>query len=125
MESKTMLSLDVTSSQKETLELRAVENGFDDLSAYLKVVALRTQEFNASKTFDLSAQNIETLKFEVSASQEIKIYENQKNSGFEAINDYLLYVALHGVVTSVIEVRSTGNLDSMLQRISAAKKKAK
>jgi hypothetical protein len=36
---------------------------------------------------------------------------------------YLRYVALHAVVTAVIEIRSTGSLDAMLERIAKAKKK--
>ena len=39
------INFNVTPSQKETIDLRASENGFDDISAYLKVVALKTQAF--------------------------------------------------------------------------------
>ena len=46
-----------------------------------------------------------------------------KESGCEDLTSYLQYVALHAVVTAVVEVRSTGSLDAMLERIAKAKKK--
>jgi len=45
-----------------------------------------------------------------------------KTSNCEDISVYLQYVALHSVVYCVVEVRSTGNLEEMLQRIANARK---
>ena len=43
-------------------------------------------------------------------------------SGAQDLGAYLQYVALHAVISSVIEIRSTGNLDDMLKRIADSKK---
>ena len=51
----------------------------------------------------------------------LTIEENMKESGCEDIESYLKYVALHAVVTAVVEVRSTGDFDAMLARIAKAK----
>ncbi|MEA1879250.1 MAG: hypothetical protein U9N11_01215 [Campylobacterota bacterium] len=111
----------VTASQKTTIESRMRENGFDELSAYLKVVALKTQTFSAvSATPSTGLASIE-IGFKVTESQKTKIEDKMKESGFENLTSYLQYVALHGVVSAVVEVRSSGDFDSMLARIAKAK----
>lgn len=113
----------VTSTQKETIDLRAKENAFDDSSAYLKVVALRAQTFSISDVGLSQEEPIVELSFEVTQRQKEILEEKMQESGAKELAEYLLYVALHGVVSSVIEIRSTGNLDSMLERIMASKRR--
>lgn len=122
MSKTTDINFKVTPSQKETIDSRVVENGFDDISAYLKVVALKTQAFILTAAGSSQEEATIDLGFKVSESQKSKVEENMKESGCENLSQYLLYVALHGIVTSVVEVRSTGNLDAMLQRIAQSRK---
>ena len=117
------ISFNVTPSQKETIELRASENGFDDLSVYLKVVALKTQAFSLTQAGSSTEETSVELGFKVTESQKMKIEEKMKENGCEDLTSYLKYVALHAVVTAVVEVRSTGKFDSMLERIAKAKRK--
>ena len=111
----------VTQEQKETIDLRASENGFDDTSAYLKVVALKTQAFTLTPAGSSSGEASVELGFKVTQAQKTKIEENMKEIGCEDLTSYLTYVALHAVVTAVVEIRSTGSLDAMLARIAKAK----
>jgi hypothetical protein len=111
----------VTQEQKETIDLRASENGFDDTSAYLKVVALKTQAFTLTPAGSSSGEASVELGFQVTQAQKTKIEENMKEIGCEDLTSYLTYVALHAVVTAVVEIRSTGSLDAMLARIAKAK----
>jgi len=111
----------VTQEQKETIELRASENGFDEISAYLKVVALKTQAFTLTPAGSSTGEASVELGFKVTQAQKTKIEENMKESGCEDLTTYLKYVALHAVVTAVVEIRSTGSLDAMLARIAKAK----
>ena len=111
----------VTPSQKETIDLRVEENGFDDISAYIKVVALKTHAFNISPAGSSTDEPTVELGFKVTEVQQTIIEDKMNESGSKDLASYLLYVALHGVVTAVIEVRSTGGLDSMLARIAASR----
>lgn len=119
------ISFRVTPLQKETIELRMSENGFDEISAYIKVVALKTQAFKID-SMDLSTNedSIE-LEFKVTQAQNTRIQENMQESACKNLSTYLKYVALHGVVTSIVEVRSTGDLDAMLKRITDKRTKPK
>jgi len=112
----------VTPSQKETIDLRVVENGFDDISTYVKVVALKTQKFALTSAGASTEEVTVEISFQVTESQNTKIEENMKEAGCDDLTTYLQYVALHAVVTAVVEVRSTGDLDSMLQRIANSRK---
>ena len=123
MDTTINVSFKVTPSQKETIESRMLENGFDDLSAYLKVVALKTQTFSFTSVGSETQEASEELGFKVTESQNAKIEEKMKENGCENLTSYLQYVALHGVVTAVVEVRSTGDFESMLARIAKAKNK--
>ena len=117
------INFKVTPSQKETIGLRALENGFDEISAYVKVVALKTQAFTLTPAGSSTGEASVELGFKVTESQKTKIEEKMKENGCEELTSYLKYVALHAVVTAVVEVRSTGNFDSMLERIAKAKRK--
>ncbi|MCO4845272.1 MAG: hypothetical protein KC427_04560 [Sulfurovum sp.] len=117
------INFKVTPSQKETIALRALENGFDEISAYLKVVALKTQAFTLTPAGSSTGEASVELGFKVTELQKKKIEEKMKENGCEDLTSYLHYVALHAVVTAVVEVRSTGNFDSMLERIAKAKRK--
>jgi len=121
MDTTINISFKVTPSQKETIDLRASENGFDDTSAYVKVVALKTQAFTLTPAGSSTEEASVELGFNVTEAQKTKIEENMKENGCEDLTSYLKYVALHAVVTAVVEVRSTGNLDAMLARIAKAK----
>lgn len=112
----------VTPSQKETIDLRALENGFDDVASYIKVVALKSQTFVITSAGASSEEATIALEFKVSESQKAKIEENMKQVGCKDLTTYLQYVALHAVVTAVVEVRSTGDLDTMLKRISDSRR---
>lgn len=117
------INFNVTPSQKETIGLRALENGFDEISAYLKVVALKTQAFTLTPAGSSPGEESVELGFKVTESQKMKIEEKMKENACEDLTSYLKYVALHAVVTAVVEIRSTGNFDSMLERIAKAKRK--
>ena len=117
------INFKVTPSQKETIGLRALENGFDEISAYVKVVALKTQAFTLTPAGSSTGEASVELGFKVTEAEKTRIEENMKENGCEDLTSYLQYVALHAVVTAVVEVRSTGNFDSMLERIAKAKRK--
>ena len=121
MDTAIYINFNVTASQKETIGLRASENGFDDISAYLKVVALKTQAFTLTPAGASTGEASVKLGFKVTESQKNQIEEKMKESGCEDLTSYLQYVALHAVVTAVVEVRSTGSFDAMLERIAKAK----
>jgi len=123
MDTASDINFKVTPSQKETIALRALENGFDEISAYLKVVALKTQAFTLTPAGSSTGEASVELGFKVTELQKKKIEEKMKENGCEDLTSYLHYVALHAVVTAVVEVRSTGNFDSMLERIAKAKRK--
>lgn len=116
------ISFKVTPTQKETIELRVAENGFDDISAYVKVVALKTQTFNLTPVGEDTQDESQEITFEVTTEQEEQIKENMKASDCGDRSTYLKYVALHAVVTAIVEVRSTGKLDDMLQRIASSRR---
>ena len=122
MDADININFKVTPSQKETIESRMSENGFDDISVYLKVVALKTQKFHLTSAGESTQEPSVELGFKVTEIQKNKIEENMKESDCEDLTTYLRYVALHAVVTAVLEVRSTGNLNSMLERIAASKR---
>lgn len=122
MDKEMNISFKVTPSQKETIQTRMSENGFDDISVYLKVVALKTQKFNLTPVGESMQEASIELGFTVSQAERTKIEENMSESACEDLTTYLRYVALHAVVTAVVEVRSTGNLESMLERIAASKR---
>lgn len=121
MDSTMNISFNVTAAQKETIESRMLENGFDDLSAYLKVAALKTQTFSLTSAGASKQEESVELGFKVTESQKTKIEEKMKESAAENLTSYLQYVALHAVVTAVVEVRSTGSFDAMLERIAKSK----
>ncbi len=111
----------VTPTQKETIDLRVSENGFDELSAYLKVVALKTQKFAIRNKEELSEEASIELSFNVTEAQNKVIERNIEECECSDLSEYMCHVAQHGVVTSVIEIRSTGKLDAMLERIAKAR----
>ena len=123
MDSRHYISFNVTPSQKETIEIRMSENGFDDIASYVKVVALKTQTFSLTPVGASSQEASEELGFHVTASQKTQLEEKMNESGCQDLATYLRYVALHAVVTAVVEVRSSGKLDDMLERIAKAKKR--
>ncbi len=112
----------VTPSQKETIELRSAENGFDDLYTYIKVVALKTQAFKLTSAGTSNQEPTIELSFKVTPSQKTRLDENMKESECEDMPTFLRYVALHAVVSAVVEVRSTDGLDDMLKRIADSRK---
>ena len=122
MPTKTQICFNVTPAQKETIDLRAKENGFDDTLSYIKVTALKAESFNLTPAGESSEEATESLCIDVTDLQKEKIEQNIKESGCETFARYLQYVALHAVVGTVLEVRSTGSFDSMVDRILARKK---
>lgn len=120
--SKTIdINFKVTPFQKETIDSRVLENGLDDLSTYLKIVALKMQKFNLTTAGSDEDEATVEIGFKVTESQKSTIEANMKESSCEDLTRYLEYVALHGVITAVVEVRSTGNLDAMLARIAKSR----
>lgn len=117
------IHFNVTPTQKETINSRVSENGFSDISEYLKVVALKIESFNVTPAGASTEESSVELGFKVTESEKLKLEEKMKESGAETLESYLQYVALHAVITAVVEVRSTGKFDDMVARIAAAKKK--
>ena len=122
MDTSISINFKVSPAQKQSIDSRAFENGFDDISAYIKVAALKTQEFQLTTAGAETGEASIELGFKATQAQIEKIEENMKNSNCEDLTTYLQYVALHAVMTAVIEVRSTGALDDMLKRISQSRK---
>ena len=122
MDTSIAIDFKVTPRQKESIESRMFENGFDEISSYVKVVALKTQEFKLTTSDSSNEEASVKLGFSVTQGQLEKLEENMQGSNCEEMSTYLQYVALHAVVNAVIEVRSTGNLDLMLQRIANSRK---
>ena len=121
MDTSIDINFKVTALQKQNIESRAFENGFDDISTYLKVAALKTKEFKLNTTEEAIGQASITLGFKATQAQIEQIEENMQKSNCEDLSTYLLHVSLHAVVTAVIEVRSGGGLDDMLARITQAR----
>lgn len=119
------INFKVTPSQQEMINSRVTENGFDEISAYLKVVALKTQTFILTSIDKPYEEASVELSFRVTETQKAKIEKNMKESACEDLAAYLTYVALYGVISSVVEVRSTGNLDTMLKRITDSRTASK
>lgn len=117
MDTKTNINFKVTPAQKDIIDSRVAENAFDDISSYLKVVAIRMEHFNHTSAGAPTEEASIELEFQVTAPQKNKIEKNMKETGCEDLTTYLQYVAQHGSVKAVVEVRSTGNLDAMLERI--------
>lgn len=115
------INFKVTLSQKETIDLRVKENGFDEISAYLKVVALKTQKFTIRNPELVSEEATIELGFTLSETQKITLDKNMEESECKEIASYMTHVAMHGVVAAVIEIRSTGGLNAMLARIAKAR----
>jgi len=115
------INFKVTKSQKETIDLRVVENAFDDISSYIKVVALKTQKFTIRNPELVTEEPSIELGFTLSQAQKTTLDKNMQEFKCKELSTYLTYVALHGVVSSVIEIRSTGGLDAMLARIAKAR----
>ena len=118
------INFKVTPSQKETIHSRMLENGFDEISAYLKVIALKTQAFNLTPAGSSSEEASIELSFKVSESQKLNLEEKMKESHCDDIQTYCKYVALHAVVYAVLEVRSTGDFETMLKRITDSRRPA-
>ncbi|NOR54608.1 MAG: hypothetical protein GQ531_00220 [Sulfurovum sp.] len=117
------IRFNVSPADKETIELRADENGFDDIASYVKVVALKADTFVCNPTGATDQESAVEISFKVSPTQKTKLDDKMKEAGAETLTDYLCYVALHAVVGAVVEIRSTGSFDAMVARIMAAKKK--
>jgi len=122
MDTAININFDVTPSQMKTIELRVVENGFNDVVSYVKVVALMVQKFAVTSVDQSTEESSIELSFSVTQAQKAKIDENMEVSGCKDLTTYLQYVALHSVVSAVVEVRSTGGLDDMLKRISDSRR---
>lgn len=114
--------LSVTPSQIQTIRLRAKENGFDEIAAYLKVLALRTDSFVLSPINSSDEVPSVEISFSVDEIERAKIEKKVQDSSAKSLEEYLLYIALYGIVNTTVEIRSSGSLDSMLERIAQSKK---
>jgi len=117
MDTLIKIAFKVSPAQKEKIDARVFENGFDDLSVYLKVAALKTQKFTPSSAGMSEGEPSIELSFKATQAQIEKIEANWQESECKDLQSYLQYVSLHAVMTAVIEVRSSGGLDDMLSRI--------
>ncbi len=115
------INFKVTPSQKETIDLRVAENGFDDISSYIKVVALNVQKFTIRNPETLAEEVSVELGFTLTEAQKTNLDRNMEESNCKDVAVYLTHVALHGVISAVIEIRSTGKLNAMLERIAKAR----
>ncbi|CAI6148736.1 MAG: hypothetical protein SPLUMA2_SPLUMAMAG2_01564 [uncultured Sulfurimonas sp.] len=115
------INFKVTPSQKETIDSRVQENGFDDITNYIKVVALKMQKFTIRTPEESSEEASVKLGFTLSEEQKITLDTNMKESNCDDISIYLTHVALYGVISAVIEIRSSGKLNAMLERIAKAR----
>jgi hypothetical protein len=116
------LTFKVTQEQKETIDFRVRENGFENLSSYLKIAALKTQSFTLTFAGVAKVKPTIELSFLVTEQERELILEKMKENQCEELDTYLAYVAQHTVISGVIEVRSTGTLDAMLARIAKSRK---
>lgn len=115
------INFKVTPSQKKTIDLRVAENGFDDISSYIKVVALNVQKFTIRNPETLAEEVSVELGFTLTEAQKTNLDRNMEESNCKDVAVYLTHVALYGVISAVIEIRSTGKLNAMLERIAKAR----
>jgi len=115
------INFKVTPSQKETIDLRVCENGFDDISSYIKVAALKMQKFTIRNPETSAEEASVELGFTLTEAQKVILDKNMQESDCKDIAVYLTHVALYGVISAVIEIRSTGKLNAMLERIAKAR----
>ncbi|MDQ7044797.1 MAG: hypothetical protein Q9M32_02660 [Sulfurimonas sp.] len=121
----TTINFKVTPEEETTIRSRMIENGFDEISAYLKVIALKTQAFALLQTGTFASDADVELEFQVSEGQKKIILEKMKENKCEDLDMYCKYVALHSIVSATVEVRSTGDIDDMLKRITDSRRKVK
>jgi hypothetical protein len=121
MDTSLNITFKVTPAQKEALESRMRENGFDEISVYLKIAALKTRPFAITQAGVSSQEASIELGCTITPSQKTTIEERMKECGCQDIGAYFLYVGLYSVITSVVEVRSSGSLDEMLKRIAQSR----
>jgi hypothetical protein len=115
------INFKVTPSQKETIDSRVQENGFDDITNYIKVVALKMQKFTIRTPEESSEEASVEIGFTLSEAQKITLDKNMEESNCKDLSIYLTHVALHSVISAVIEIRSSGKLNAMLERIAKAR----
>ncbi|PHQ88861.1 MAG: hypothetical protein COB42_07970 [Sulfurimonas sp.] len=121
MDTAVKINFSVTPSQEVIMQQRARENGFESLEAYLKVVAVKAPVCKVMPEQPTTEKETLCIDFEVSAEQKAQMQEKLKGSDTNDLSAYLKYVALNALVNIVVEVRSTGNLDAMLQRIASSR----
>jgi hypothetical protein len=119
------ISLQVTAKQFETITKRTEENGFDDITTYVKHAALKVDPFTLSDAGMSHETPTHTIEFDTTDAQHAKIEAKMEAMECDELNTYLTYVALHGVTTVVIEVRSDGSFDDMVARIQKMKEARK
>ncbi len=99
------INFKVTPSQKKTIDLRVAENGFDDISSYIKVVALNVQKFTIRNPETLAEEVSVELGFTLTEAQKTNLDRNMEESNCKDVAVYLTHVALYGVISAVIEIR--------------------
>lgn len=119
------IKFNVTPQENETIHSRALENGFDEASTYIKVVALKTESISMSSADASSEEASVEIGFQVTETQKLKIEEQMKENGCKDLTTYLKHLALYGVVSATVEVRSSGNFADMVKRIAERKAKSK
>ncbi|QSZ41267.1 hypothetical protein GJV85_03790 [Sulfurimonas aquatica] len=116
------INLNLTLLEKESIALRADENGFDTISSYIKVVGLKSPVHEIKPIEAIGLASIE-VSIEVTAEQKEIIEKKAKESNCDDINTYLKFMALNALFMLTVEVRSSGKLDDMLSRIANQKGK--
>jgi len=111
------ISFKVTPSQNTVLEQRARDNGFENLTAYLRVVASKSPLCKVMPKQPTTEQDSVQITFEVTPEQKAQMEQRTKESGGDDLITYVKYVALNALLAVTIEVRSAGNMDDMVQRI--------
>lgn len=123
MDTKIDIDFKVTPQEKKAIDQRVEENGFDSVASYLKVVALKSPQYEIPLKQSESQDATLDIHLEVTPEQKALMEQKAKENACDDLITYLKFVALNAVVGVTIEVRSSGTLDDMLKRIASQKGK--
>lgn len=123
MDTPINISFKVTPSEKEAMEHRAHENGFDSLASFIKLVALRSSKYKVTSATPTIEKSSEIISLKVTAEQKEILEKKAKEGDSQDLETYLKFITLNAVVTVTVEIRSSGKLDAMLSRIAVGRGK--
>lgn len=122
MDTLESISFKVTPSEMSAMQHRAHENGFESVASFMKLVALRSSKYKVTAEKSTVEKQSQSITIKVTAEQKEIMEKKAKEGDSEDLVTYLKFITLNAVVTVTVEVRSSGKLDSMLERIAKSRK---